>query len=435
MSKSLTNSVVLISEKIFSLFIGLFVTALVARYFGPREYGMLNQSLALVTLLSAFSILGLDHILVKKIVKIENEENENKYVFNALILRLVGGFFLTFILLILIILFREVLVENVSLTYIFAVMYILKSFEVYEYWFHSKQKMLEITLFRIISYSLSAIFKVSVIYFEASIEVFAIAYLIDPLIFSILIYQLYRLKYKKKQIKIKNKIDYQALKELFSESKILLISGILIGLYSKLDLIMLGILSSEIKEVGYYAAAMQISSMWYFIPLAIITANKSSIMQRNEGAFLVKTLEYIILISISAGVFISVAAEQIVFLLFGDQFEGAILPMVILAWVGLFATIGTLRSIYFISNGNLNSNLIFTILALILNVVLNLFLIPKFGAYGAAYASLLSQISSLLIFPILLNKSVSFLFIIIEALKFKNISTDVLRYFRIMRRK
>lgn len=421
MNKSYHNSLILIFEKIFSLAVGLIVTSIVARYFGPDEYGLLNQSLAIVTLFSALSLLGMDHILVKKIVNNDSKVDESDIVYNSLLLRLVGGVSMLAILSLFIFLFNGTIIKNIEITYIFIFMYIFKSFEVYEYWFHSKQKMFSVTIIRIFCYSISAIFKLGVVYFESSLFIFTFAYLIDPVIYSILIYWRFKRTINENKKMKTNRFNRFVFKDLFNESRPLLVSGLLIGIYSKIDLVMLGILSSNADEVGYYAAALQISSMWYFIPFAIVTANKSLIMQKNGFESVVKVLEYLIILGVLAGIFINLTSEHIILILFGQEFFNAVMPLNILAWVGFFATIGTLRSIFFVSTGSAKINLLFTFLVVITNIILNLIFIPKFDSVGAALASLLSQFLSLIVFPLILKKSRDFLLAITMAMSFKHL--------------
>ncbi|MBJ3793044.1 hypothetical protein I8J38_31575, partial [Bacillus sp. OA1] len=45
-TKIFKNSSWQVSEKIFSMLIGVFVTAIVARYFGPDKFGQFNYALS-----------------------------------------------------------------------------------------------------------------------------------------------------------------------------------------------------------------------------------------------------------------------------------------------------------------------------------------------------------------------------------------------------
>lgn len=66
--KVIKNSSWLVRDKIFTMIIGVFVTAIVARYFGPESYGQFNYALSFVTLFTSLSTLDLETLTVKAIV-------------------------------------------------------------------------------------------------------------------------------------------------------------------------------------------------------------------------------------------------------------------------------------------------------------------------------------------------------------------------------
>lgn len=55
--KIVENSGWMIGQNIYFMLIGVFVTAIIARYFGPTLYGQLNYVIAIVSLFTAFSTL------------------------------------------------------------------------------------------------------------------------------------------------------------------------------------------------------------------------------------------------------------------------------------------------------------------------------------------------------------------------------------------
>ena len=91
--KVIKNSSWLVSDKIFKMIIGVFVTALVARYFGPENYGQSNYALSFTALFTALSTLGLETLTVKAIV--DKEYDEGTILCTSLVVRVFGGIIFT----------------------------------------------------------------------------------------------------------------------------------------------------------------------------------------------------------------------------------------------------------------------------------------------------------------------------------------------------
>ena len=82
------NSSWLISEKIIRLISALFVGILVARHLGPTNYGILNYTASFIALFAVISNLGLDEIVIKKLLK--NPEDNNRILGTTFILKFFG---------------------------------------------------------------------------------------------------------------------------------------------------------------------------------------------------------------------------------------------------------------------------------------------------------------------------------------------------------
>src|SRR5690606_31003958 len=74
--KYFTNVFWLTAEKVFSLFISMVVGIYVARYLQPEQYGMLNYAISFVGILSAFSSLGINRIVVRELALAPQRRDE-----------------------------------------------------------------------------------------------------------------------------------------------------------------------------------------------------------------------------------------------------------------------------------------------------------------------------------------------------------------------
>ena len=81
---------------------------------------------------------------------------------------------------------------------------------------------------------------------------------------------------------------------------------------------------------------------------------------------------------------------SIVDILFSDSYKSIGPLLAVFIWSGLFISLSTARNVFMVSQNWLRINLISTLLACILNILLNYYLIPVYGAMGAIIASLIS---------------------------------------------
>ena len=144
--KSLINLIWLSADKFLRSGILFILTIFVAQYLGPEKFGILNYVLSLIGILYIFSALGLEPIIVKKIV--ENKKDKNLILSTSLILRLLSSFFCYLILFIFLNLFNFNQ-ELLDYTLIIALTLVLKSTEVFFSYFNARllSKMVIISQF------------------------------------------------------------------------------------------------------------------------------------------------------------------------------------------------------------------------------------------------------------------------------------------------
>jgi O-antigen/teichoic acid export membrane protein len=178
----------------------------------------------------------------------------------------------------------------------------------------------------------------------------------------------------------------------------------------RLDILMLKKLST-LEEVGFYSLAMQIAEQLWHIPYAIemIVLSRSANSQDNK--FIHRTVASIfrvsLLIGLVGGVAIFFVAPGLVPLIFGKDFVHSV-PMIQTVLPGILVLIG-----FRILNSRLTGMgkpqiAIYTFApALIINFILNLYLIPRYGGVGAAWSTNISYAAGSLIFVIIYSRLVN----------------------------
>lgn len=420
--KILKNSGWLLSDKVFTMLIGVFVTAVVARYFGPSSFGYFNYALAFVSLFTALSTLGLDTLTIKSIV--DKQYSEGTILCTSLLLRVIGGILLTTVAALII----RVIEPNDKylhlLVLIMSFSMVLRSFEVIEYWIQAHQKAKISSIIRMSVYVVTAALKIALVIFSGNLIHFALIYFIDIALIGTALMIAY-FKIRSEQIRWNFSINYA--KSILSKSWYLILSGLLVTLYMRIDQVMLGSMLSDQKEVGIYSAAIKIAEMWYFIPLSIITSFMPVIMRKksnNDPGYIntVQLLFTIVLwIGIVFGIIIFIFSKYIVSILYGADYIKAAGVLTVSVWAGVFATLGSTRSTWLICEGLQRYSMIYTVCGAITNIILNYLLIPLMGGYGAALATLITQIIVVLIVPFFFKETRISSIMILKAFKLEGV--------------
>jgi O-antigen/teichoic acid export membrane protein len=189
------------------------------------------------------------------------------------------------------------------------------------------------------------------------------------------------------------------MKEVLTISLPMLMSGAMGIIIGQIGIIMLGIFRPE-EEVGYYSVATKLATLTTFVLAAInsMAAPKFSQLYhsgRMEELFhIAKKATKLIFWTTTPMLFLLVLmGNPLIEMLFGSKFKAAYWAMVCLI-VGQFVNSISGPTGYFMNmTGNQNTfrNIVF--IATLINVGLNLLLIPRFGIFGAAVASTICIIS------------------------------------------
>jgi O-antigen/teichoic acid export membrane protein len=188
--------------------------------------------------------------------------------------------------------------------------------------------------------------------------------------------------------------ETEALHELYHFSKWILVSTLCVIIFQQLDILMLGFLKSP-EEVGYFSAASQIPSALILVTGSVTTVllpMTCSLFEKDSiNNFIKKSLKYTSLIAFSMTPFLIISGPLILFL-YGNQYENSIIIFSLLFSIRLLdILISPLGLIFFIHNKpELAAYL--NLMQLFGNFIGNYFMIPIYGAIGAALATLIVYI-------------------------------------------
>lgn len=169
-------------------------------------------------------------------------------------------------------------------------------------------------------------------------------------------------------------------------------------IYTHIDSLMIGYYLNE-KDVGFYAVAAVFVQGITLIPSAIQRVTSPLITKnhaKKEYGSIVKLLKSVtlkvLLLSLLFSLFMIVFGKTLILTIFEDVFLPAYLPLIILligyTIYSTFMSIGT----FYASIGHVKLSYKVALFSAILNIVLNVAFIPKYGIIGAAMATSTSLI-------------------------------------------
>ena len=378
---------------------GLLVGVWVARYLGPEQFGLFNYATAVVALFAAIATLGLNNIVVRGLVRYPEEANST--LGTAFVLQLIGGVLSTAAAVIAVSFMRpDDTTARITVSLIGSAI-IFKATDVIRYWFEARIQSKYIVWVENAAFLVFAAVKVGLMLIKAPLLAFVWIVLAESVLVAALLIFIYT--HQDKRIS-EWRCSFVRAKSLLQDSWPLILSGLAAMLYMRIDQIMLGQMLGD-EAVGIYSAATRISEIWYFVPISIVNSVLPEIIRlksNNDKKYLEKIQSlYDILISLSIiiAITITLLAPTIINILYGEQYGDAATILSIQIWAGVFVTMGVSRGPWVISEGLQKYTYRYFGMAMIVNVISNSILIPKFGPIGASISSIAAQATTALIAP------------------------------------
>lgn len=388
--KILSNIGWLFADRILRMGIGLVVGIWVARYLGPEQFGVYNYAIAFVTLFSVFGTLGLDSIVVRDLVN--DPINREETLGTAFILKLIGSIVAILLAVGSISLLRPTDSLMYWLVAITALGIIFQAFDTIDFWFQSQVQSKYTVYSKNLAFAFIAIVKIILIKTESPLITFAwagLAEIILGFIGLIFIYQ------NCGNTLIKWRVSIARAKLLLKSSTPLLFSSIAIIIYMKIDQIMLGEMIGN-KAVGLYSAVTRISEVWYFIPTVISSSVFPAILEAKKHdeklyyQHLTKLFKLMALVSYIVAIPTTFLGGWFMNLLYGNNYREAGIILAVHIWAGLFVCLGVVRCLWINTENLMVFSSITTAIGAICNILLNLYMIPKFQGLGAAIATVIA---------------------------------------------
>lgn len=393
--KYLNNTGMLLVGRVGSLIVKMFSNIAVANYLLAYGNGILTTSISYVFLFAALAGLGLDQFLVKELHQFPEKKDE--ILGTAFFLKLVAGLICIPIIYISWLIYP---LKGIQFMGIFILSFagIFQSFTVIDSFFLSKGKSKNIMLVQIVGNLASVGVKLFLILTQCSITIFFLAYLLDNILMSIGYVIVYN-----RNVNNVFQWKYEAVlaKKLFLRSWPLIISGIMVSIYMRIDQIMIKQMMGEsgIEQAGRYNTVIMFSEALNFVPIAILSSLFPAILnaKRDDPIRYQKRLQnlYDLMVWLSLGFAIFITyASPIIYKIYNPEFISAAPILAVHVWGSIFVFLGVASGQYLIAENYGRLSLLRTGIGAVVNIVLNLVLIPKYGIMGAAISTVFAYFTS-----------------------------------------
>lgn len=392
LEKYFKNTGMLFVGRIGSLLIKMAVSIAVANYLGKLQLGIFTGAATYIYLFSAVATLGLDQFIVKELHQFP--QNRDEILGTSFWMKVMAGLACVPLMWLA---YKGYNPKGTPYSYVLILssIGIMQAFNVIDSYFQSEIQSKYIMQVQIAGNVVSAVIKIVLILTGKPVIWFVYAFALDVLLLS----AGYYFTYQRKGRSMLNWVYNSKLAaKLIKYSWPLIISGIMVSLYMKIDQLMLQNICGP-DESGAYNTVSSLSEAWNFIPSVIVTSLFPAILnaRRDDMARYKKRIQdlydLMVYISLPTAIVITFAAP-LIYKIYKVEYAYAAPTLAVHIWSGIFVFLGAASSQYLIAEGYNKLTFVRTGFGALVNIGLNMILIPKMGMMGAAIATLVAYASA-----------------------------------------
>lgn len=398
------NILWLAGERVVRLLLGFLVGAWVGRYLGPERYGTLAYAVALVAIFQAIATLGSDTIVVRDLVR--RPDNAHRLLGTLLRLRILSGI-LCWIVAVAAAWLLDPHGDTALLVAIVGCGLVFQAADTVDLWFQSELQSRRTVIAKLAACLVSNGIRIALVLGHAPLIAFAVVAAVDSALVAIglvLAYSRYPLTMRWSHARALSK-------SILVESWPFLLSSLSVLIYLRIDQIMLRTMRGD-HELGLFAAAMPLSSVWQIIPTTLVSSLAPLVARRkaeSEAGYqrtLLTIYRLFGVVSLVLATATALLAPLIVRLLYGPAFAGTAQVLAIHAFSNVFVALGLAQNLWITNEGAGRVSMIKTLAGGAIAVVGNLLLIPSYGAVGAAWVTIISFATSAILSNLVLAPEV-----------------------------
>jgi O-antigen/teichoic acid export membrane protein len=388
------NTAALTTAEIATAIIGFLFIMYVARYLGVEGFGILFFALAFTAIFGVLIDFGLSPLTIREVAR--NKALAKKYLGNIAVLKIILSI-VTFGLITLTINLLGYPEQTINVVYLIALSVIFTAFSTMFYSiFQAYERMEFVTIGRILNSVLLLAGALFVIGQGLSVVAFASVYLFASAVTLGCSSIISTWKFAKPKIEVDLSFWKETLKQAWPFGLVV----VSVNIYYWIDSVMLSLLKGD-EVVGWYNAAFRLVLVLGFIPGAYFSSvfpvmSRFYVSSKESLRFTYeKSVKYMLLLAVPIGVGTTLLADKVILAIFGAEYSHSIIALQILIWSMVFIFVSGVFAQLF---NSLNRQIIVakvTGSCALLNVVLNLILIPKYSYVGASIATVATEFTAL----------------------------------------
>lgn len=407
--KILSNLFWQFGNQAISILNGVLVGAMVARHLGPENIGILANSLSVTSICFSLLTLGLDNILIREYL--QNPSTRSNLFWTVFFARsLLAGVAMT-------VLFSALhsnvfscptRAEYLALCFAF-LSCIYSPLAIIKLVFDAEVSSKYLIWVSNVIVLVSATIKVLMVVLGYTLVPFALLCLLELIVLGIASFWVAHLK---GFIPAFCFPSWNLLRSLIRESWPLMLSGLSVAIYSNIDLAMLRSLRGP-TEAGIYSVAVRMSTIWYIIPTIVCASffPALAVLHRTDRDRYWTRLREFFSLNVAMAylcvLFSLFTLPTMIRLLYGAKYEDSIPIFFCHIFSVIFVFWGVARSQHLTLERLHTFAMWATFSGMVMNVGCNWFLIPRYGAQGAAISTLVGQAAAALFSSALMPKSTS----------------------------
>lgn len=374
--------------------LNLFITILIARFFGAEINGLYTLAILFPILLMTFLNMGLSasnvYFISSKKISLDDALRLNKRLFiKVSLVGLILGLIITFTL-------TDLLFPGLNKSILIISLILYPMVLLYGYMLSIFQALQDFKNYNVLLILQPVIFLILVSTFVITNHIELVNLIISFIISYIiaLIYISFKLNSIRKIYSVKSTTVSE--KEIINYGIKSNISNIVSFLNYKIDIFLVNIFINPTATGIYIIAIVLVEKIW-LISSAISTVllPRLSELSSNKGERK-KITPYVsrivMFITLIIGLILALISEQLIFLIFGSEYEGAFEALLILLPGVIILSSAKILANDIAAMGKPEINMYISIITLIVNVIGNLILIPKLGINGGALATTISYL-------------------------------------------
>jgi len=385
------NSIVLFGSNIVSKTFTFLYIIFMARYLGKSDFGIFSFAFAFCGLFVLMTDMGLDKLTVREVAR--DKSLAGKYVGNFVLIKIFLGM-TTFALIASVINIMGYSNPTLSIVYWLGLHIVIRSFSnVFYAIIQANEKMEYVSIGLILGNALLLLGVILTAKLNLSVTAIGVVFVIVSSVdlgyaFGICL---------KKFVKPKFEIDLDFWKESIKTAWPLGAMLIFVMFYFRTDVVMINLMIGD-PDVGLYSAAYRIAEIPILIPGLLMVAIfpvLSSLFRSSKSSFRKMyslILKYLFCLGLPIATVITLIAHPLVNLFYDVEYIASARALQVLIWASAIMFLTMVQGSTFVAADKQIISMKMSAAAFVLNILMNLILIPKYSYVGASIATVLTEI-------------------------------------------